>query len=93
MKPYRIAYLLALACIAISAMSCAQTTFYRDGKPVARFSGDMKNVAFQANADGSFEWTADNVDHSTPTRAYGEASQSRIAAAAGIAAYGLSKLP
>jgi hypothetical protein len=71
---------------------CAQTTLYRDGKPVARFAGDMTGMTFKSGADGSFEWTGD-VDHSTPTRAYGEASQSRIAAAAGIAAYGLSKLP
>lgn len=89
MKPYRIACLFAFACLAISAMSCAQTTFYRDGKPVARFSGDMKSMSFKSGSDGSFEWIGD-VDHSTPTRAYGEASQSRIAAAAGVAAYGLS---
>lgn len=92
MKLPRLLYPLAFACLVISATSCAQTTLYRDGKPVARFAGDMTGMSFKAGSDGSFEWVG-NVNHSTPTRAYGEASQSRIAAVSGVAAYGLSRIP
>lgn len=70
---------------------CAQTTFYREGKPLARFGGDMTAMKFRALSDGTFEWSGD-IDHSTPTKAYGIASKGRIVAAAGVAGYGLSKI-
>lgn len=91
MKPYRIAALVALACIAYAMTGCAQTTFYREGKPLARFGGDMTAMKFKAGPDGSFEWSGD-VDHSTPTKSYGIASKGRIVAAAGVATYGISKI-
>lgn len=80
-----------LTAIALTALSCSSTTFYREGKPVARFEGDMQRMVFSYGADGAINWSGD-IDHSTPTKAYGTASKGRIAAAAGVAAYGLSKI-
>ncbi len=62
--------------------SCAQTVLYRDGQKIAAFQGDMKNVVY---VDGNTRWSADSVDHSTATKAQGEAAAGKISAI-GIAA-------
>lgn len=53
--------------------SCATTTFYHAGQPVARFQGDMDGAAYSRAADGSISWTAARVDHSPATIAGGNA--------------------
>ena len=54
MKPLILALILPLT---------ACTTFYRDGKPLARFVGvDMENVTYE---DGPTKFSASKVDHST----------------------------
>jgi hypothetical protein len=70
---------LGAALIAVAVLSgCAQTVFYRDGKPVASFQGDMTGSEFTARADGSIHWTAAKVNHSTPTLAQGQAASAKI---------------
>lgn len=69
--------------LAAAASSCATTTFYCDGKPVARFQGDMVGMAFERHADGSVVWSG-NVTHSIATKAQGEAASAKLTAA-GIA--------
>ena len=58
--------------------SCASTTIYRDGKPIARFDGDMTNMVFHAAPDGSVDWTCANVSHSAATLAQGEAASKKM---------------
>ena len=71
--------------------SCASTTFYHEGKPVARFQGDMTKVKFAFAKDGTFTWSADTVDHSTPTIAAGKTSAGNIAASgAALATSGIA---
>lgn len=71
--------LLIAACLALNA--CAHTTFYHNGKRIARFEGDMRDMTFRARADGSFEWTAVDVSHSAATLAQGKAASEKISAA------------
>lgn len=57
--------LAALALLALTLTAC--TTFYRDGKPIARFAAvDMENVVYE---DGPTKFSASKVDHSTATKA------------------------
>lgn len=65
--------------------SCAHTSFFRDGKEVARFEGDMRNMKFRSLSDGSFEWSGD-IDHSSATLAQGKAASDKITAAGAAAA-------
>ena len=84
--------LLAWMAIAFVMTSCAQTVFYVDGKPVARFQGDMVGMEFERHADGSIHWKGD-VNHSAATLAQGKAAEGKIqavgvaAAAAGVASW------
>lgn len=73
---------------------CAQTTLYRpNGRKLAVFQGDMSAVRFRLTAAGDLTWQAARVDHSTATKAQGEAAEGKIAAiGTGIAASGLTYL-
>jgi len=71
--------------------SCASTTFYHEGKPLARFQGDMQKVKFTFDEKGTLTWRADTVDHSTPTIAAGKTSAGNLAASgAAIATSGFT---
>ncbi len=71
--------------------SCTSTTFFREGKPVARFQGDMHKIKFSMDKNGTLTWSADTVDHSTPTIAAGKTSAGNIAASgAAIATSGFT---
>lgn len=72
--------------------SCASTVFYRDGKPIAAFQGDMRGTEFVANPDGSYHWKAQSVSHSDATLAQGQAATSKIQAGSAIAATAASFL-
>jgi len=61
-------------------VSCASTKFYQDGKLIAKFNADMDQVQYIQGADGSITWTAISVDHSTATKAQGEAFSSKTTA-------------
>lgn len=57
--------------------SCAaKTEFYRDGKKIAAFQGDMKNSSLTIT-DDTLRWSASSVDHSPATKAHGEAGRGR----------------
>lgn len=53
--------------------SCATTTFYHAGLPVARFQGDMAVAAYSRTPDGAISWKAGLTTHSTATIAGGNA--------------------
>lgn len=78
---YAIAVIL---CVVIGSLCClfsgCGTTFYNNttGRPEAIFTGNMTKVEYARNADGSMRWTADSVDHSTPTQAAGTAIQGNL---------------
>lgn len=80
--------------IAIVCTGCAQTTLYnRDGRKLAVFQGDMTAVRFRLTAAGDLTWQAARVDHSTATKAQGEAATAKIGAAgAALAASGITYL-
>jgi hypothetical protein len=79
--------------IAIAMTGCAQTTLYRDGRKIAVFQGDMTAVRFRLTAAGDLTWQAARVDHSTATKAQGEAAAGKIGAAgAALAASGITYL-
>ena len=81
---------ILIAITAACMVSCAQTVIYRDGKPIARFQGDMKGVRYR---DGDTEFSADAVDHSTATTAQKAGAQSIVTAAgAAIAVSGLTSI-
>lgn len=69
-----------LSLVSLALASCAHTTFYREGKPIARFEGDMTNVVFRQHPDGTVEWSSDTVSHSAATAAQGKAGSDKIAA-------------
>ena len=72
--------------------SCATTTFYRGGKPVAAFQGDMTGMEFAMDAKGAIRWTARHVDHATPTRAHGDVTTNNITAGGfAVATSGITK--
>ena len=80
---------LALLVSLAASCSCAQTVLYRDGKPLARFQGDMKGVAYR---DGDTSLTGD-INHSAATLAQGQAAQGKIdSAGIALAASGLTSL-
>jgi len=62
-----------LLLLALLLPSCATTTFYKDGIPIARFQGDMTDMAYAQSAKGAVKWTAKVVDHSHATVAGGQA--------------------
>lgn len=64
--------------LVLAFSSCAQTVFYHDGKPVARFQGDMAGMVYSQSKDGSVSWTCTNVSHSTATLAQGSAASDKI---------------
>lgn len=83
---------ILLTLIIVSAASCS-TTLYRDGKPVARFQGDMDNSILLMDSKGGMVWIANGVDHSSATLAAGEAGSNRLAAAGfAIATSGITTL-
>lgn len=47
-------------------VSCAQTTFYKDGKPIAKFQGDMTKMHLTISEKGAIDWKGD-VSHSAAT--------------------------
>lgn len=80
--------ILSLAILSIA--SCAQTVLYRDGQPLARFQGDMTGLDYE---DGSTRLRANTIDHSSATKAQGEAATGKIqAAGAAVAAAGITTL-
>lgn len=66
-----------LITISLLLTACAHTDFYRDGKRVARFQGDMTGMTFRLYSDGSIAW-AGNINHSAPTLAQGKAASDKI---------------
>ena len=64
--------------------SCATTTIYRDGKPIARFQGNMTDMRFTQSAKGVIEWEAKSVSHSTATLAGGRAISAVTVPAASV---------
>lgn len=82
-----------LLTLIIASLTSCSTTLYQDGKPVARFQGDMRNSVFLRDSKGGMVWIANGVDHSTPTIAAGQAGSNRLAAAGfAIATSGLTTL-
>jgi hypothetical protein len=77
--------LLALIALSMAILGwlllsgCASTTFYLDGKRLARMEGDMTEVVFTFEKD-RITFTADTVDHSSATIAAGKTSAGNIAA-------------
>lgn len=74
--------LLALVLVMLVFMllsSCASSTFYVDGKRVARMEGDMTEMQFTF-INGAITFTAETVDHSSATIAAGKTSAGNIAA-------------
>jgi hypothetical protein len=81
--------LLTLSIISLMLSSCAQTVFYHDGKPVARFQGDYPSSDLTITPEGSVKWKA-IVNHSTATKAQTEALTNSTAAV--IAAWSTKNL-
>ena len=81
-------------CILVVFSSCASTKLYnQQGQRIAAFQGDMTGVEYTMAADGSVRWRSATVDHSSATKAGGEASQNRIqSAGTAVAASGLTLL-
>ncbi len=52
--------------LTILMLSCAQTTFYKDGRPIAKFQGDMTKMHLTISEDGAIDWKGD-VSHSAAT--------------------------
>ena len=71
-------------------LSSCTTTFYRDGKKIASFQGNMKDTSFSYSAKGDLTWTAKDVNHSAPTLAGGRAAAFSISSVAVPAASVLS---
>ena len=83
-------YVVLSALIASFFTSCATTTFYVDGKPVARFQGDMTGMKYSRSAKGAITWEGD-VAHSPATAAGGEAANARLTGA-GLGITALAKV-
>lgn len=85
--------LVLIGIIALALASCSGTTFYHsNGKPSARFQGDMTKMRYRQTADGAIDWQGD-VSHSAATRAQGEAGAGKLSAAgAAVAASGIMGL-
>lgn len=64
------------------SMSCATTTLYRDGRPMARIQGDFKGT-LTVSKDGSASLSG-TLAHSPATKAGGEAAGTRLNAASAI---------
>lgn len=66
--------LLGLALLILLIVFCTgcTTTIYHDGKPIARFQGDMSDMVFTRRANGDITWQASAVDHSAATIAGGK---------------------
>jgi hypothetical protein len=77
------------AAVAVALCGCAQTVLYRDGKPIARFQGDMTGIEYRMDSNGSVTWKAATVDHSSATAA--SAARIKLAGSA-VAASGLTLL-
>ena len=74
-------------------LSCAHTTFYSpEGKKVAVFQGDMTNVEFSMTRQGDIIWLVSKVDHSTATKAQGEAASAKLTATGSALAATLTAL-
>ncbi len=78
--------LITIALFALLS-SCASSTFYREGKPIAHFEGDMRNVHYK---DGDTEFTGD-IDHSTPTKASWSGATGAVSAAGVVATTSILK--
>lgn len=63
---------ILLLLVSLLFVSCAQTAVFNpaSGKPIMATGADMKNVHMEVRADGSVIFTADVVDHSTPSTAF-----------------------
>lgn len=75
-------------------VGCAGSNFYNDrGEKIASFEGDMKNMKFRRLKDGTLEWSADEVSHSTATLAQGKAASDKLSSAgAAVAVSGITTL-
>lgn len=81
------------ALLSLLFTSCAHTTFYHEGKPIADFQGDMTNTEFYMSEKGDYWWKSKSVDHSSATLAQGAAASSKInAAGAALGAAGATAL-
>ena len=84
-----IRFLIAILLVVVIYYStgCATTTIYEDGKPIARFQGNMTDLVFTRSAKGEITWTAKSVNHSAATIAGGRAvSAVTVPAASGLTA-------
>lgn len=66
-------------------MSCASTTLYKDGQPIARFQGDYKKLEYTGNG---VELKVESINHSKTN----QVTQQGVGMAAGTAVsavYGL----
>jgi hypothetical protein len=62
----------------------ARTEFYKDGKMIAGFQGDMEDINLTITGD-TVRWSASKVDHSTATKTQADGMKGRIEAAIGAA--------
>lgn len=84
---------ILLAALALAFAGCAQTklTILPDGTLKFRTHADATNL--RLTAPGGYTFSADRLDHSTPTLAQGKAASDKLAAGGGaIAASGILAL-
>lgn len=75
----------ALVCLFLLVITSCTTSFYKDGKKIASFAGDMADSCVEISDSGAVRWTADKVSHSAATKAAGRAATSSITAAGATA--------
>lgn len=68
--------------------SCATSTIYRDGKPIAVLQCDAEALTITQKTNGETTITARRINHSIPTEAQGRQFAAK-ATAAGSAAAGI----
>lgn len=81
--PGIVCLLVLVACMAMLTC-CATTTIYENGKPVARFQGDMSDVIFTRHRNGDMTWQASAVDHSAASVAGGQSLSAFTVPAASV---------
>ena len=80
----RVLLALFLAMVILITLTGCTTTIYADGKPIARFQGNMTDLVFTRSAKGEITWTAKSVNHSAATLAGGRAISAFTVPAASV---------
>ena len=83
MKSKAMKYLVISTIISTLLCQCATTTLFDKGQPIARFQGDMAQISYERNPDGTTKLSGD-INHSNPTIAGGRAV-TNVTTAAGAA--------